>query len=566
MRTYFAVQNLSETTLVLRVPASIIMKFFSDLRIGQRLALGFAIVLALSIFTTTLSLVQLNALADAAQAMLDEPIKKERLASDWSKNTNVSVTRTSAIIKSSDTSLVPFFAKGTEETNRTTSEYVKQLEPMLASEAEKAAYAQAMSVRKTYQDSRNRALKLKEDGQVDASNEVLEKVYLPAAEVYQQSIGALLTLQRTRLDQLHQRIEDIRHKARNMVVLLGCLAIACSIACAVWLTRSIVRPVARAVEVARRVADGDLSADPQVESKDEIGQLQEALKHMNGQLQRIVREIRDGSEAITTASSEIASGNLDLSARTEQQAGALEETASSMEEMTSTVSQTADNARQAAQLAAAASDVAARGGAVVAQVVDTMRSIDASSQKIADIIGVIDGIAFQTNILALNAAVEAARAGEQGRGFAVVAGEVRNLAHRSAAAAKEVKDLITDSVEKVGSGARLVDQARATMQEIVGSVQRVTGIIGEISAATEEQRAGIGQINDAVTQMDQVTQQNAALVEEAAAASAGMQDQAHQLARVVSVFRVAEDAAAVRGLPQAPRRGQEPSLALPHPA
>ncbi len=541
------------------------MKFLSDLRIGQRLALGFAIVLALSICTTILSLVQLNALADAAQAMLDEPIKKERLASDWSKNTNVSVTRTSAIIKSSDTSLVQFFAKGTEETNRSTSEHVKQLEPMLTSEAEKAAYVKAMSVRTTYQDSRNRALKLKEAGQLEASNEVLEKVYLPAAEVYQQSIGALLNLQRTRLDQLHQRIEDIRHKARNMVVLLGCLAIALSIACAIWLTRSIVRPVARAVEVARRVADGDLSADPQVESKDEIGQLQEALKHMNGQLQRIVREIRDGSEAITTASSEIASGNQDLSARTEQQAGALEETASSMEEMTSTVSHTADNARQAAQLAAAASDVAARGGAVVAQVVDTMRSIDASSQKIADIIGVIDGIAFQTNILALNAAVEAARAGEQGRGFAVVAGEVRSLAHRSAAAAKEIKDLITDSVDKVGSGARLVDQAGATMEEIVGSVQRVTGIIGEISAATEEQRAGIGQINDAVTQMDQVTQQNAALVEQAAAASAAMQDQARQLARVVGVFRMADDAAAVRGQPQA-RRGQVPSLALPHPA
>jgi len=538
------------------------MKFLSDLRIGQRLALGFAIVLALSIFTTTLSLIQLNALADAAQAMLDEPIKKERLASDWSKNTNVSVTRTSAIIKSSDTALVQFFAKGTEETNRSTSEYVKQLEPMLTSEAEKTAYAKAMSVRSTYQESRNRALKLKEAGQIEASNEVLEKVYLPAADVYQQSIVSLLTLQRTRLDQLHQRIEDIRSKARNMVVLLGCLAIAFSIACATWLTRSIVRPVAKAVDVARRVAAGDLTADPQVESKDEIGQLQEALKHMNGQLQRIVREIREGSDAITTASSEIASGNHDLSARTEQQAGVLEETASSMEEMTSTVSQTADNARQAAQLASAASDVASRGGAVVAQVVDTMRAIDASSQKIADIIGVIDGIAFQTNILALNAAVEAARAGEQGRGFAVVAGEVRNLAHRSAAAAKEVKDLITDSVDKVGSGARLVDQAGATMEEIVGSVGRVTGIIGEISAATEEQRAGIGQINDAVAQMDQVTQQNAALVEEAAAASAAMQDQASQLARVVSVFKVVDDAA-VRGMPQAPRRATEPSLALP---
>jgi len=539
------------------------MKFLSNLRIGQRLALGFAIVLGLSILTTTLGIIQLDALADAAQAMLDEPIKKERLVSDWSKNTNVSVTRTSAIIKSSDSSLVQFFAKGTEETNRTTSEYMKQLEPMLTSQAEKDAYKTAMEVRDTYQQSRNKALTLKAAGQIEASDEVLEKVYLPAAEVYQESIRSLLTLQRSRLDQLHERIETIRSKARNMVILLGCLGIAFSIVFAVWLTRSIVGPVRQAVDVARRVAAGDLSADPQVESKDEIGQLQEALKHMNGQLQRIVREIREGSDAITTASSEIASGNHDLSARTEQQAGALEETASSMEEMTSTVSQTADNARQASQLAAAASEVAGRGGAVVSQVVDTMSSINESSRKIADIIGVIDGIAFQTNILALNAAVEAARAGEQGRGFAVVAGEVRSLAHRSAAAAKEVKDLITDSVEKVGSGARLVDQAGATMHEIVGSVRRVTDIIGEITAATEEQRSGIGQINDAVSQMDQVTQQNAALVEEAAAAAASMQDQARQLARVVSVFKVDNDT--VRGH-AAPRRAPDAGLALPRPA
>ena len=526
------------------------MKFLSDLRIGQRLALGFAIVLALSIFTTTLSLIQLNALADAAQAMLDEPIKKERLASDWSKNTNVSVTRTSAIIKSSDTALVQFFAKGTEETNRSTSEYVKQLEPMLTSEAEKTAYAKAMSVRSTYQESRNRALKLKEAGQIEASNEVLEKVYLPAADVYQQSIVSLLTLQRTRLDQLHQRIEDIRSKARNMVVLLGCLAIAFSIACATWLTRSIVRPVAKAVDVARRVAAGDLTADPQVESKDEIGQLQEALKHMNGQLQRIVREIREGSDAITTASSEIASGNHDLSARTEQQAGVLEETASSMEEMTSTVSQTADNARQAAQLASAASDVASRGGAVVAQVVDTMRAIDASSQKIADIIGVIDGIAFQTNILALNAAVEAARAGEQGRGFAVVATEVRNLAQRSAAAAKEIKALIGSSVERVDVGARLVDQAGATMEEIVTSVRRVTDIMAEITHASAEQSVGIEQVNGAIGQMDEATRQNAALVQQASAAAASLELEAEQLTAMVSVFRLEQGNSAATRLPR----------------
>jgi methyl-accepting chemotaxis protein len=420
-----------------------------------------------------------------------------------------------------------------------------------------------MEVRANYTGGRKQAVAFKEAGQMQEANDVHDKVYIPAAQVYQAGMATLVKIQRDRVNELSRDILSIKQESRRTVILLCCLSTALGIACAWWLGRSIVKPVREAVEVAQRVAAGDLSAVPQAGSKDEIGQLQEALKHMTAQLQGMVREIREGSDAITTASSEIASGNHDLSARTEQQAGALEETASSMEEMTSTVSQTADNARQASQLAAAASEVAARGGAVVAQVVDTMSSINDSSRKIADIIGVIDGIAFQTNILALNAAVEAARAGEQGRGFAVVAGEVRSLAHRSAAAAKEVKALITDSVDKVGSGARLVDEAGATMHEIVGSVRRVTDMIGEITAATEEQRAGIGQINDAVAQMDQVTQQNAALVEEAAAASAAMQDQARQLARVVSVFKVADDA--VRAHP-APHRTPHAGLALPRPA
>jgi len=366
-------------------------------------------------------------------------------------------------------------------------------------------------------------------------------------------------IQRDRVDELSGEIQSIKRDSRRTVILLACLSTAFGILCAWWLSRSIVRPVREAVDVAQRVAAGDLTANPQVGSRDEIGQLQAALKHMNDQLLGMVGEIRGGSDAIATASSQIAAGNHDLSSRTEQQAGALEETASSMEELNSTVTQTADNARQASQLAATASEVAGRGGAVVAQVVETMASIDASSKKIADIISVIDGIAFQTNILALNAAVEAARAGEQGRGFAVVAGEVRNLAHRSAAAAKEIKELITDSVGKVSTGTGLVNQAGATMTEIVGSVKRVTDIIGEITAATEEQRAGIGQINQAISQMDDVTQQNAALVEEAAAASGAMQDQAQQLARVVSVFKLGVNA------PGSARTGalrREPVVAL----
>jgi methyl-accepting chemotaxis protein len=517
------------------------MNFLSNIKIGQRLALGFALVLGLSTLTTVLAIVKLNAVADAAQGMLDEPIKKDRLISDWSTNIALAVQRTTAIVKSSDPALIQVFAASIEETNKKAAFYMKEVKPLLTTPEEEQTFATMMAVRKDYAGGRQKAVELKEAGQVEESNTVHDKVYIPAAKVYQDAMAKLVKIQRDRVNELSGEIQRIKQESRRTVILLGCLCTAFAVVCAWWLGRSIVKPVQEAVEVARRVAAGDLGADPQVRSRDEIGQLQSALKHMNGQLRRMVRDIRGGSDMIATASSEIAAGNHDLSSRTEQQAGALEETASSMEELNATVSQTADNARQASQLAATASEVAARGGAVVAQVIDTMASIDASSKKIADIIGVIDGIAFQTNILALNAAVEAARAGEQGRGFAVVAGEVRNLAHRSAAAAKEIKELITDSVGKVGSGARLVNDAGATMAEIVGSVQRVTDIIGEITAATEEQRSGIGQINGAIAQMDQVTQQNASLVEEAAAASQAMQEQAQQLARVVSVFKLGSE-------------------------
>jgi methyl-accepting chemotaxis protein len=317
----------------------------------------------------------------------------------------------------------------------------------------------------------------------------------------------------------------------------GIIAVVLGAAVAIWLARNITAPLGHAVNVAKRVAEGDLTARVEVRSKDETGQLMAALKDMNTSLLDIVTRVRAGTDAIATASTEINAGNQDLSSRTEQQASSLEETASSMEELTSTVKQNADNARQANQLAAMAAENAVRGGEVVAQVVSTMGSINESARRIADIIGVIDGIAFQTNILALNAAVEAARAGEQGRGFAVVAGEVRNLAQRSAAAAREIKDLIGDSVEKVETGSRLVDQAGATMEEVVGSVKRVSDIIGEIAAASDEQRSGIEQVNQAIVQMDQVTQQNAALVEQAAAAAEAMQDQAAGLAGLVGTFR-----------------------------
>jgi len=340
--------------------------------------------------------------------------------------------------------------------------------------------------------------------------------------------------------------------ARNLMLGLSAAAVLFGVTLAVVITRSITRPINRAVVIAQTVAAGDLTSRIDVHGKDETSMLLAALKTMNDSLAQIVGQVRAGTDTMSTASQEIAAGNLDLSSRTEEQASSLEETASSMEEMTSTVKQNADNARQANSLAATASEVAGKGGAVIADVVETMDAIQASSKKIVEIIGVIDGIAFQTNILALNAAVEAARAGEQGRGFAVVATEVRNLAHRSAAAAKEIKTLIGDSVAKVESGTQLVDQAGQTMNEVVDSVRRVSDIISEITAASREQSLGIEQINQAIMQMDSVTQQNAALVEESAAAAESLQGQASQLAQVVGKFVLPNNAVSV------PTFGHEP--------
>lgn len=331
-------------------------------------------------------------------------------------------------------------------------------------------------------------------------------------------------------------------EAQRWIIVLLVIAFAASIFLGIFISRAIAGPIRRAVAVAQNVAKGDLTDDIVTDRKDETGQLLQALQTMNGNLQQIVLKIRQGTDVIHTATAEIAAGNLDLSSRTEQQASSLEETASAMEELTTTVKQNADNARQANQLAVSASEVAVQGGNVVSQVVTTMESIHGSSKKIVDIISVIDGIAFQTNILALNAAVEAARAGEQGRGFAVVASEVRSLAQRSATAAKEIKALIDDSVSKVAAGSSLVGQAGTTMTEVVASIQRVSDIVGEITAASQEQSAGIEEVNGAITQMDEVTQQNAALVEEGAAATKSMQHQAQDLSEAVKVFKIAHDA------------------------
>jgi methyl-accepting chemotaxis protein len=346
-----------------------------------------------------------------------------------------------------------------------------------------------------------------------------------------------------------------------MLFVLGGVAVVLGVICATVITRSITVPLSGAVEVAQKVAGGELTSDVQVEGQDETSELLQALKDMNDSLAKTVGDVRTGTELISTASQEIASGNADLSARTESQASSLEETASSMEELTSTVKQNADNARQANQLAVTASSVAEKGGTVVSQVVHTMGSITESSRKIADIISVIDGIAFQTNILALNAAVEAARAGEQGRGFAVVASEVRNLAQRSAGAAKEIKELISDSVEKVDAGSKLVDEAGQTMDLIVTSIRQVADIMGEITAATQEQSNGIEEVNQAITQMDEMTQQNAALVEQAAAAAESMQEQAQFLSQAVSIFKLSQDVGSRRAVAAAPRRAIAPVAA-----
>ncbi|MRV71864.1 HAMP domain-containing protein [Duganella sp. FT92W] len=426
--------------------------------------------------------------------------------------------------------------------------------------------------RKRYEAARD---KLQSLGLNDAEKKVLSDIAALDKDVdaaFKEAIGQVLAFNSegaakviaSRIDPLNQQtlaalntLVDMQQKAANavlegsitadsrlMMILfgLGAIAIALGVVAALIITRSITGPLSGAVEVAKRVAGGELTSQVTVEGQDETSELLQALREMNDSLVRTVSEVRSSTETITVASQEIASGNADLSSRTESQASSLEETASSMEELTSTVKQNADNARQANQLAVSASSVAEKGGTVVSQVVETMGSIKESSSKVVDIIGVIDGIAFQTNILALNAAVEAARAGEQGRGFAVVASEVRSLAQRSAAAAKEIKELIGDSVDKVDAGSRLVDEAGQTMGLIVTSIKQVADIMGEITAATQEQSNGIEEVNQAITQMDEMTQQNAALVEEAAAAAESMQDQAQKLAAAVAIFKLAGDA------------------------
>ena len=413
------------------------------------------------------------------------------------------------------------------------------------------------------QDELMRRLQAGETGQAAA---YLQNAYRPLLVEYRKALEGQIAMQKTLAARAVADAEATYANTLRLMMGLSAAILALAAFIAWRITVSITAPVARALAVAETVAAGDLTSRIEVTTRDELGQLLNALKKMNDSLLATVSTVRSGTEMIATASAQVAAGSLDLSSRTEEQASALEETASSMEELTSTVKQSADNARQANVLAGVASDVAERGGKVVRQVVGTMDAINDASKRIGDIIGVIDGIAFQTNILALNAAVEAARAGEQGRGFAVVASEVRNLAQRSAAAAKDIKLLIDDSTGKVADGSRLVGEAGDTMREIVDSIRRVTDLMGEISAASGEQSAGIEQINEAVAQMDQVTQQNAALVEETSAAADAMRGQAAKLAEAVAVFRTGDGMTAAAPRPAAAPRAPLAPAKLVKPA
>ncbi|MCA0240742.1 MAG: methyl-accepting chemotaxis protein [Proteobacteria bacterium] len=463
------------------------------------------------------------------------------LAARWAGLTEANVQRVVAGVVGSDPAVAQHFAPEIKATTAKINDLQKEMESLAASDDEKAQLARVAQRRKAYIEAREAAAALRAKGDaasVEASRRQLRDAVLPAVTAYLGEQRTFVDLELRLAEQ--QRADVLVAQKRSLAIGAACaglLLLGMMIGGAL-LVHAIVRPLRAAGDVARRIGEGDLTAEVDTRRGDEVGDLLRAVAAMRDALRNVVSRVRNSTDSIQHAATEVAQGNVDLSQRTERAAASLQQTASAMEELTGTMRQTADAARTASQLAASASSVAGRGGEVVAQVVATMDDINTSSRKIADITGVIDGIAFQTNILALNAAVEAARAGEQGRGFAVVAGEVRSLAQRSAEAAREIKGLIGASVERVESGARLVGEAGSTMGEIVGSVQRVTDIIGEISAAAAEQSSGIGSVNNAVAQLDQATQQNAALVEESAAAAESLKDQARALVTLVTGFKV----------------------------
>ncbi|HEY0846480.1 MAG TPA: methyl-accepting chemotaxis protein [Noviherbaspirillum sp.] len=531
----------------------------NNLKVSQRLALGFGVVIALLLVNVLIGGLRLNELSDKLVEVIDDRYPKTVLLNEIQDETNLQARSLRNLLLLTDEAEWKKELERIPEATRKINESIRVLEQQIRTEKGKVLLKKLDDTHRAYDAARDTVIKLAGEGRKDEATAMLFTEIRPLQRAMFAAIEEMIVFQ---ADLMKASGAEARSAVETGIMLLLAMGILATLLGGVagWLiTRSLTKQLGGepgyAMTVMNRISQGDLTASIRTKEGDHASLLA-AIKQMQDSLARIVADVRTGTDTIATASNQIAAGNMDLSARTEQQAGSLEETASSMEELTSTVRQNADNARQANQLAVSASEVAMKGGTVVTQVVDTMSAINESSRKIVDIIAVIDGIAFQTNILALNAAVEAARAGEQGRGFAVVAAEVRNLAQRSAGAAKEIKALIGDSVEKVESGTRLVDEAGSTMQAVVDSIRRVTDIMGEITAASAEQTAGIEQINQAVAQMDQVTQQNASLVEEAAAASQALQNQAAHLAQAVSVFRIsgAEAQAAVPVISAAPAK------------
>ncbi len=535
---------------------------FSNMKIGMRLNVAFGLVLLFLVGIVTLGTGSLSNLNDGTQKIIRLDWVKATLGTAALDNARGSMARVFQITSSGNEAEIKAAHERLAANEQAFTESLAKLEPLLYRPEGKALLGKARADAAQYVASYKKAFALLAAGDREGASALAHGETYDALHKFAATLRDFNGLQRRLVDESGDLNLKQFEFARTMLIALGGVAVALGALCAWLVTRSITRPLSEAVRIAQTVAAGDLTSRISAGSGDETGQLLLALRDMNASLQNIVGQVRGSTDSIATGSSQIASGNLDLSARTEQQASALEQTASAVDELTSTVKQNGDNARQANQLAVSASDVAVKGGQVVSQVIETMAAINESARKIVDIIGVIDGIAFQTNILALNAAVEAARAGEQGRGFAVVATEVRNLAQRSAAAAREVKELIGDSVDKVDTGSKLVTQAGNTMDDIVASVQRVTDIMGEISSASHEQEIGIGQIHQAITEMDGVTQQNAALVEEAAAAASSLNEQAGNLAQAVSVFKL--DATQMQYV--APRATAAAAAALVRPA